>query len=137
MRIKPLPCKITHKYIYIYIYIHRFRFLVYLGLAPNYGDVTARPLHTLVQFNQEHERRFFILLASGLRATRLEVHQVLLEGNKRSLRCGVAKLRDSQTLTESRNRVEHPPHTCTHVSNPSFSRVGAKARFWTGLWTDI
>ena len=62
--------------------------------------------------------RFFLLLASGPRATRLEVHQVFLEVNKRTL-ASVAKLCDSQTLIESRDRDKHPPYICTRVSNPS------------------
>ena len=62
--------------------------------------------------------RFFLLLASEPLATWLEVHQVLLEVNERSL-ASVAELRDSQTLIESRDRDEHPLYTCTRISNPS------------------
>ena len=66
--------------------------------------------------------RFFLLLASDPRAARPEVHQVLLEGDKRCLRRSseiAILLCDSQTLTESRDRAEHPPYIRERVSNPS------------------
>ena len=46
----------------------------------------TRPIHDAHTNLFKKAARFFLFLASGPRATRLEVPQVLLEGNERSLR---------------------------------------------------